>query len=144
MPALDDDLSNFARAIVQGAEPSPRIDAGTHYSAAVAIGIYRNNYRGNLHDALACAYPVVERLVGRDFFRRIAREYIGRYGSQGGNLHDCGARMAEFPAAFEPAQDLVCLPDATQARYPELDLQALLASLLAQNVLIGFKLKDAS
>lgn len=67
MPALDDDLSNFARAIVQGAEPSPRIDAGAHYSAAVAIGIYRNNYRGNLHDALACAYPVVERLVGRDF-----------------------------------------------------------------------------
>jgi hypothetical protein len=112
MPVLTDELSDFARAIVLGEEPSPQISARyAKYSAAVAIEVYRNNYRGNLHDALAGAYPVIEQLVGKEFFRRMTRQYIGQHHSHSGNLHHYGAAMADFVAAFEPAQGLPYLAD---------------------------------
>jgi hypothetical protein len=112
MLALSDNVSDLARAIVRSEEPSPQIDANyQHYSIAVAIEVYRNNYRGNLHDTLAGAYPVIEQLVGKDFFRHMARQFIERHLSRSGNLHHYGAEMAGFVAAFEPAQGLPYLPD---------------------------------
>lgn len=112
MPALHDELSDFARAIVRGEEPSLQIATGyPHYSVDVALGVYRNNYRGNLHDTLAGAYPVIEQLVGNPFFRLLTRQYIGQHLSIGGNLHHYGAEMAGFVAIFEPAQGLAYLPD---------------------------------
>lgn len=112
MSALSEDLSGFARVIVRGAEPSSRTAAEYRgYSVDVAIGVYRNNYRGNLHDALAGAYPVVEQLVGKDFFRLITRQFIGQQRSRSGNLHDYGEEMADFLAAFDAARGLPYLSD---------------------------------
>jgi hypothetical protein len=112
MTVLSDDLSGFARAIVRGEQPSPLIKANyQHYTVDVAIEVYRNNYRGNLHDTLAGAYPVIEQLVGKDFFRLMARKYIEQYPSHSGNLHHYGAELAEFIAAFEHARELPYLPD---------------------------------
>lgn len=118
MPALNDDLSGLSRAIVRGEEPSPQIAASyRHYSAAVAIEVYRNNYRGNLHDALVGAYPVIGQLVGQDFFRRITRQFIAQHAPRSGNLHHYGAEMADFVAAFDPAQELVYLPDVAELEW---------------------------
>ena len=112
MSALSDDLSGFARAIVRGEQPSPLIKANyQHYTVDVAIEVYRNNYRGNLLDALAGAYPVIEQLVGKDFFRLMARKYSEQYPSHSGNLHHYGAELAEFIAAFEHARELPYLTD---------------------------------
>jgi len=112
MSALNEVLSEFAGAIVRGEEPSSRTAARyRNYSSEVAIGVYRNNYRGNLHDALAGAYPVVEQLVGKDFFRLITRQYIGEHASHSGNLHRYGAEMADLLASFEPARGLAYLSD---------------------------------
>jgi hypothetical protein len=133
MHALNDTLSDLARAIVRGESPSPLIAANyplpnplplagegnktslrefrMNYSVDVAIEVYRNNYRGNLHDTLAGAYPVIAQLVGKDFFRLLARHYIEQHLSRSGNLHHYGAEMAEFVAGFEPAQGLAYLPD---------------------------------
>lgn len=112
MLVLNDDLSDFARAIVRGEEPSSRIDTSyQNYTVAIAIEVYRNNYRGNLHDTLAGAYPVIEQLVGKDFFRLLTRQFIGQHFSRSGNLHHYGEGMAGFVAAFEPAQGLPYLSD---------------------------------
>jgi hypothetical protein len=112
MSALNDDLSDFARAIVRGEPPSPLITMNyQNYSVDVAIEVYRNNYRGNLHDTLAGAYPVIEQLVGKDFFRLLTRKFIEQHLSRGGNLHHYGAEMAGFVATFEPARELAYLPD---------------------------------
>jgi hypothetical protein len=109
---LHDELSHFAHAIVHGQMPSPRIaQAYADYSAETAIGVYRNNYRGNLHDALAGAYPVVKLLVGDEFFRFLARRYIEQHPSRSANLHHFGSELAGFIAAFEPAKELAYLPD---------------------------------
>jgi len=112
MPVLNEELSAFARSIVYGEEPSSKIDPGyQHYSLAVAIEVYRNNYRGNLHDTLAGAYPVIEQLVGKDFFRLLTRKFIEKHHSHSGNLHHYGAQMANFIEDFDPAKELAYLPD---------------------------------
>lgn len=112
MSELDNTLSAFARAIVRGEPPSPQLDASyQNYSLAVAIEVYRNNYRGNLHDTLAGTYPVIEQLVGRDFFRLLVRKFIEQHLSRSGNLYDYGAEMASFVATLEPAQGLPYLAD---------------------------------
>lgn len=133
MRNLNDDLSEFARAIVRGEPPSPQIDASyplpchlprsgegdkdslrehhINYSLDVAVEVYRNNYRGNLHDALAGAYPVVEQLVGAEFFRLLTRKFIGQHDSHSGNLHHYGMELADFIDSFEPAQTLPYLSD---------------------------------
>jgi len=112
MPDYHLDLTHFAQTIVQGNEPSSQFDK--HYendSLSTAIDIYRNNYRGNLLDALAGAYPVIKKLVGDDFFRLLALKFIEQYPSLSANLHHYGTELAAFLATFQPAQELVYLPD---------------------------------
>lgn len=112
MLALSDDLSVLGRAIVYGGAISSAVDTGyPRYSVGTAIEIYRNNYYGNLHDALAGAYPVINQLVGDDFFRFMARQFIAQYPACNVNLHCFGAELADFLTTFVPAQKLVYLAD---------------------------------
>lgn len=112
MSDLNRDLTYFAQAIVQGREPSSQIDTQyTNYSLSTAVEVYRNNYLGNLHDALAGAYPVIKQLVGDDFFRLLGLRYLEQYPSRSANLHHYGAELADFLASFQPAQELAYLPD---------------------------------
>jgi len=112
MSELNDALSGFARAIVRNEPPSPQIDtAYSGYSLDTAIEVYRNNYRGNLHDALAGAYPVIKQLVGDDFFRMLALRFIEQHPSRSANLHHYGAELADFVARFEAAKELVYISD---------------------------------
>jgi len=112
MLALHEDLHAFANTIVHGDAASPQIvPSYINYSAEIAVDIYRNNYRGNLHDALAGAYPVIKQLVGDNFFRFMAGKYTDVYPSRSANLHHYGAELATFLTAFAPAQELVYLAD---------------------------------
>jgi hypothetical protein len=118
MHNLHEELSQFARAIVGGEAISAQvIGAYPDYPADVAIGIYRNNYRGNLHDALTGAYPVIVQLVGDDFFRYLARSYIERHPSDSANLHHYGAGLACFLNDFGPARSLPYLPDMARLEW---------------------------
>ena len=109
---LQDELAHFASGIVHGLAPSQKVNGiYSNYSADTALDIYRNNYRGNLHDALAGAYPVVKQLVGDDFFRYLSRVFIGQHPSRSADLHQYGAELAGFIATFAPAKELVYLPD---------------------------------
>jgi hypothetical protein len=80
------------------------------FEPARHLQVYRNNTFANLTDALVAVYPVVQRLVGAGFFGYLADRYIRSHPPRSGNLHDFGAGMAGFVAAFEPASALVYLP----------------------------------
>jgi len=110
--SLSDELASFAHAIVQGEALSPNIKAEyPNHSLETAIEVYRNNYRGNLHDSLAGIYPVIEQLVGEAFFRRLSRAYVEQHPSLSRNLYHYGEQMAAFIKTFTPAQHLVYLAD---------------------------------
>jgi hypothetical protein len=111
-------LVTLARTIVQGeSRPITIYSAYSAYSADVAVDVYRNNYHENLQDALAGAYPVIKQLVGDDFFRTMAREFIQHHPSCSGNLHHYGAELANFVATFSPARELAYLADVAQLEW---------------------------
>ncbi len=114
---LRSELRLFGRAIVRGDAPPTQFDASPHYSLDTGIEVYRNNYRGNLQDALAGAYPVIGQLVGEDFFHMLARDYISQHASRTANLFDYGAELDEFLAAYVPARSLAYLPDVAKLEW---------------------------
>jgi hypothetical protein len=60
------------------------------------IGIYRNNLRQGFAKTLALEFPVIERLVGSDYWRQLAGEFQIEHPSRSGNLHHIGAPFAAF------------------------------------------------
>ena len=117
MNVLHDELAAFSHAIIKGAPTSLRFVASPHYSADIGLEVYRNNYRGNLQDALAGAYPVIGQLVGADFFRMLARDFISRHGSCSANLFDYGAELGDFLDGYSPASLLAYLPDVARLEW---------------------------
>ncbi|MGB8856497.1 MAG: DNA-binding domain-containing protein [Burkholderiales bacterium] len=102
------------------------------------LDIYRNNAFSNLRGALQAVYPVVNKLVGADFFNHAANEYIGMTPSVSGDLHDYGADFSNFLRLYQPATHLLYLPDVARlewachrvfhaADHPGLNLQKLAA-----------------
>ncbi len=108
-------LAQFSAAIRSGVN-MPGL-AATRYPLERGIEVYRNNYRGNLHDALAGAYPVIRQLAGDEFFRLLAKHYIAQHASRSGNLHHYGDGMASFLTDFEPARQLAYLPDMARLEW---------------------------
>ena|SRR5437868_70363 len=75
------------------------------------IIIYQNNIQSNLMRTLYDIYKMIVILVGDDFFRQMAKEYIHQYPSLSGNLHDFGEYFGDFLAEYEPANDLPYLAE---------------------------------
>jgi hypothetical protein len=83
-------------------------------SADVRLGIYRNNTVSNLCNALKADYPVVEKLVGDDFFRHAAKCFIAETPSTSGDINDYGESFPEFLATFPAAAGLPYLGDVAR------------------------------
>lgn len=78
------------------------------------IAIYRNNTVTNLRQALRADYPVVERLVGADFFAFAANAFVAATPSTSGDINDYGVGFSEFLASFPAASGLPYLPDVAR------------------------------
>lgn len=78
------------------------------------IVIYRNNMVATLIEALQNAYPLIHTLLGHDFFRMTAKEYIRQYPSRSSNLYDYGAYFVDFLAEYQPVHDLIFLAEVAE------------------------------
>lgn len=78
------------------------------------MAVYQHNVISNLTNALFETYPLIAKLVGEDFFRMAAKEYIARYPSCSGNLHDYGEYFGDFLADYSPSKHLVYLNEIAQ------------------------------
>ena len=74
-----------------GPRPSTRLD------------IYRNNIASALVRSLEGLYPALVRLMGADFFARVARDYARAHPPGHGRLLEYGFDLPEFVAAYEAA-----------------------------------------
>ena len=117
MQAWADTVGQFAAAIRGGSDLAPHIANTAGYPLMQGVEVYRNNFRGNLHDTLATAYPVIVQLVGPDFFKWLARKFIEQYPSRSGNLHCYGLEMADFLAQLAGVRHLPYLPDVAQLEW---------------------------
>lgn len=67
-----------------------------NFSGSDLLQIYHNQYFISLSEALEKTYSCVKRLVGEDFFNRLAKEFIQVYPSKTGNIIDYGAEFEDF------------------------------------------------
>ncbi len=86
-------------------------------TGARRLQVYHNNIFISLTAALEAVYPVIYRLVGDEFFRYMAGEYIHQYPSRSGDLHDFGDKFATFIDDFEAASTLVYLSDVARLEW---------------------------
>ncbi len=75
--------------------------------ASTRLDIYRNNIASALVRSLEGLYPALVRLMGAEFFARVARDYVRAHPPAHGRLLEYGFHLPEFVAGYEAA-----------ARYP--------------------------
>jgi hypothetical protein len=108
----------FARALLSPEAPCPpgfRTWNGS--DPAKRFAVYRNNVVVSLVDALADSHPVVQALVGEDFFRAMAAEFARANPPRTPVLAWYGAGFADFMADFPPAAGLPYLADVARLEW---------------------------
>lgn len=81
------------------------------------LAIYRANAIVNATTALRAHYPVVERVVGVEFFAQLARAYCAVQPSQCGDLGAYGDALADFIARDAHTRALPYLPDLARLEW---------------------------
>ena len=84
---------------------------GGVFSAEERLNIYRNNLRENFLKVLELEFPVVQRLVGADYFRQTVRQFLLYAPSRSGDLFHCGRAFPGFLRQQFATSDYAYLPD---------------------------------
>lgn len=119
MQSLRDTQSAFAAAILDAEWPGTvqTLFLGPPARTLARLAIYRGNYLGNCANALASAYPIVQKIVGAGFFDMIAQAYARACPSRSGDLNLYGGGMPAFLEDFAPVADLTYLPDVARMEW---------------------------
>lgn len=117
MPSLREVQQAFAAALLgDDLAVLAHVRAG-RFAPARHLSVYRNNVHTTLSEALGDIHPVVRRLVGDEFLRHAAEQYLRSHPPVSGNLHNFGDRFAAFLATFPPAANLVYLADVARLEW---------------------------
>jgi len=104
------------------------------------FAIYRNNVHRGLCDALAAAYPTVEKLVGQEFFQALAKQFVVSETSRPGSLALYGAGFAKFVETHDALASLGYLADIARLERARLEtLNAEDAEPLSAHHLAGYE-----
>lgn len=107
--------SDFAAALLDPARAVPKgLRCWNGSDPAARFAVYRNNVIVTLLQALADGFPVVQRLVGDEFFAAMAGVYARAHPPRSPVLSEYGDGFADWLAEFEPAAGLPYLPDMAQ------------------------------
>tara|TARA_R110002167_G_scaffold5436_3_gene25595 strand:- start:123548 stop:124342 length:795 start_codon:yes stop_codon:yes gene_type:complete len=122
MTTLAELQRNFIRDCLSGKPSSTKLllakDIDTSLiSASGLMGIYQGSSRANIIQAMKLTYPVIEKLVGEEFFRASCKKYILSHYPKSANMDDYGEEFAEFLACFEPAKQLTYLKNVAQLEW---------------------------
>jgi len=97
LPSLLDVQRQFAAGLFgEQRLPEQGLLQAAGIAPALRLGIYTNNHRQGVRGALALMYPVIERLVGSEYFRDLADEYRPQHPSTRGDLHHLGFAFPTF------------------------------------------------
>ncbi len=113
LPAHPDLVAAFSSGLRDGTLP-PGLTAHQPGEAARRFAVYRNNVTVGLTDALSKRFPVIERLVGRDFFAAMARLYIDAHRPRSPVLLEWGDTFPAFLADFPPLSGYPYMAEVAQ------------------------------
>ena len=107
MPRLCDLQQAFAEAIVEGKYQTATAAMAADGSALRSVALYRGLIRNNFVQVLRITYPALHRLVGDRYFGVLARGYIKKYPSTGGDLFPYGRQLPAWLQHIEAPPLLV-------------------------------------
>jgi len=107
----------FADALLTGDQGPTRVFKGDTDGVARRFALYRGNLTAHWERALSLAYPVIQQMVGVDFFRAMAREYGRAHPPQTGDLNLFGDGFAEFLDTFDPVSPYPYMPDMARLEW---------------------------
>lgn len=96
MPQLREIQQAFADAMINGNHQAVTGAIVPKESALRNVALYRRLIRTNYTQVLAVTYPVLCRLVGPRYFDILARGYLKKYPSTGGDLFPYGRHLPAF------------------------------------------------
>ena len=98
-------------------DPPEGLTAPAPEEVARRFAVYRNNVQHSLTRALAARFPVVEALVGRDFFTAMARVFMAEAPPRSPVLQDWGGALPRFLDGFPPVAHLPWLGDVARLEW---------------------------
>lgn len=122
MPSLADRQRGFADALLDPVAPLPDGTSapGGEYPVD-RFAVYRNNVAVGLIEALRSGFPVVDALVGEEFFSAMARAHARASPPASPVLLGYGGDFADFVGGFEPARDIPYLADVARLEWAWLE-----------------------
>ncbi len=118
MPRFTETQESFAGAVRRADKALP--EGVTSHSAdqpTCRFNVYRNNFYASLIDVLAGRYPVVQRLVGEEFFRAMAKVYVDEQPPRSAMILAYGGGFPDFIESFPPVSDVPYLPDIARLEW---------------------------
>ena len=118
MPGTLNFQAEFAGALLSTVRPVPAAVKGAAQGRVERrFAVHRNTVAASLIEALQARFPVVQRLVGEDFFRAMARAFVALEPPSSPLLFLYGESFAAFIARFTPAAPLPYLADVARLEY---------------------------
>ena len=115
--ALAPDQQAFAGALFARAQEAPALALFKGEHAAQRFGLYRGNLSVTWNKVLAAAYPVIQQLVGEEFFSGLSRAYGMAHPSLDADLNRFGAGFCAFLAGFTHVAAYPYLPDMARIEW---------------------------
>lgn len=104
--------AGLAAALLDPGLPCPAaLVAWNGSDATPRLAVYRNNVVSSLVDALAQTFPVVQELVGMEFFRAMASVFVRQAPPRSRILAHYGSEFPDFIERFAPARSVPYLSD---------------------------------
>lgn len=121
---LNDIQKNFKDNMLQSVDGLEELDPSlrrlfvdNHISVEDRLKIYHNNVVGSVSSALCATFPVIEKLVGEDFLKSMARAFVFERAPHSACLHAYGEGFDAFIKSYEPAASLPYLADVATYEY---------------------------
>ncbi|TAK75569.1 MAG: DUF2063 domain-containing protein [Aquabacterium sp.] len=112
MPGLHDTQTAVMDVLLgRGTAPAGLLRTGTRPGGEQRLQVYRNSFVQGLTAALRAVYPVLDRLVGEDYFDHLARLYLGAHPPHAATLQAFGHALPGFVATLDSAATLPYLGD---------------------------------
>lgn len=141
--------ADLAACLLEPSLPAPAgLVAWNGSEPAARLAVHRNNVVSSLIDALADTCPVVQAMVGVEFFRAMASVFVRQSPPRSRVLAHYGQSFPDFIADFPPAQvvpalaDMARLEAARVRAYHAADAEPLGAEVVGQALSSGDRMAE--